>query len=473
LLKSTRQQYHQRIAQVLEARFPEMVETQPELPAQHYTEAGLNAQAIPHWQRAGQRALERSAHVEAIAHLTTGLAILKRLPDTPERRQQELPLQITLGAALRVTKGSAAAEVEHTYARARQLCRQLGETPQLFPALWGLWAFYHGRGELPTARDLGEQLLTMAQHIQDPALLVQAHRALGTTLYFMGEVASGRAQLEQGMALYDPQAHRSLAFLYGGSDPEVGCRSYMAAALWLLGYPDQALQQSNEAVSLAQEMSHPLSVAYALSLAAMLRQFRREGQAAQERAEALMGLAHEQRFDIYVAAGWLWRRWGLSGPGQEGEDMAQMHWGLAAHREAGDELTRPYWLALLAEACGRTGQGEEALSTLDEALRMVQHQGGHFYEAEIYRLKGELLLANASAKHTEAETCFHQALDIAGRQQAKSWELRAAMSLSRLWQQQGKGTEARALLAPIYSWFIEGFDTADLQEAKALLEELS
>jgi predicted ATPase len=302
---------------------------------------------------------------------------------------------------------------------------------------------------------------------------LQAHRALGTTLYFMGELASGRAQLEQGMALYDPQEHRSLAFLYGGSDPEVGCRSYIVSALWLLGYPDQALQKSYEAISLAQELSHPLSQAYALSLAAMLRQFRREGQAAQERAEALMALSREQGFDIYLAAGMLWQGWALAGQGQEGGDIAQMRWGLAAHRAAGDELTRPYWLALLAEASGKIGQAEEALSMLSEALIMVHKQGEHFYEAEIYRLEGELRLVRAPAQHVEAETYFQQALAIARRQQAKSLDLRAAMSLSRLWQQQGKREEARKLLAPIYGWFTEGFDTADLQEAKALLAEVS
>src|SRR5262249_53056139 len=224
LLRSTRQQYHQRIAQVLEARFPETVETQPELVAHHYTEAGLTAQAIPYWQRAGQRAVERSANLEAVAHLTKGLALLATLPDTPERAQQELVVQTTLGPALLVTKGYAAPEVLQAYARARELCQQVGETPRLFQVLRGLWNFYLIRMELQTTRELGEHLLTLAQHIGDPALLLEAHCALGCTVDYLGEFAAAQAHYAQGIALYDPQQHRSHAVRYG-QDPGVVCRA--------------------------------------------------------------------------------------------------------------------------------------------------------------------------------------------------------------------------------------------------------
>ena len=367
LLRSTRQQHHQRIAQVLEAQFPDICETQPELLAQHYTEAGLIAPAIPHWQRAGQRAIQRSANVEAIGHLTKGLELLKTLPDTPERTQLELDLQIALGPVLMNTKGPAAPEVERAYARARELCQQVGETPQLFPMLWGLWYFHNGRAAHQTAQELGEQLLSLAQHIQDSAFLVVAHRALGNTLYHLGELTGARAHLEQGMALYDPQQHRSLAFLYG-QDLAVICRAWDALALWLLGYPDQALQRIHEALTLAREMAHLSSLAYALDWAAMLHRFRREVEAAQERAAAAITLSTEQGFALYLAWGRIVRGWTLAEQGQGAEGIAQICQGLAASRAAGIQAVLPYHLALLAEAYGKAGQGAEGLRVLAEAL---------------------------------------------------------------------------------------------------------
>ena len=253
LLRSTRQQYHQRIAQVMEAQFPEIAATQPELVAYHYTEGGLSAHAIPYWQQAGERAIQRSAHVEAIGHLTTGLEVLKTLADTRERLEQELRLQTTLGPALMATKGTGAPEVERTYARARELCQQTGETPQLFPVLYGLWLFYLVRAQLETARELGEQLLNLAQDTQDTILLLEAHRALGTSLFYLGELTPARVHLEQGMTLYDPQQHRSLAFRFG-QDPGVVCRGFAAWALGVVGYPDQALQRSYDTRALAEDL---------------------------------------------------------------------------------------------------------------------------------------------------------------------------------------------------------------------------
>jgi predicted ATPase len=471
LLRRTRQQYHQRIAQVLEERFPALCETQPELLAHHYTEAGILAQAIPYWQRAGQRAIERSAPVEAIAHLSKGLEVLGMLPDTPERAQQELGVQIALGQAWMAAKGQGVSEVEHAYTRARELCRQVGETPELFPILWGLWRFYVVRAAYQTARELAEQCLSLAQRVHDPGLLLVAHHALGGTLYHLGEFTRGRAHLEQGLALYDRQQHQHLAFRYG-MDIGVWCLSYGAWPLWQLGYPDQALTRSNEALTLAQELSHPLSLAAALGYAAMLHYSRREGPATQERAEANMALASEKGFPQYLAVGMIMRGWALAMQGQGEEGIAQLRQGLAAHRAAGAEVARSRDLALLAEAYGKVGQTEAGLSVLAEALAVVDQTGERYWEAELHRLQGELLLGLSTDNTTEAEACFHQALAIARRQEAKSLELRAAMSLSRLWQQQGKSQEAHDLLAPIYGWFTEGFDTADLQEAKALLEEL-
>jgi TOMM system kinase/cyclase fusion protein len=473
LLRSTRRQHHQRIAQVLEVRFPEVCATQPELLAHHYTEAALLAQAIPHWQRAGQRAVERSANLEAVAHLRKGLELVATLPDTPERAQQELLLQTTLGPALIATRGFAAPDVEQAYTRARALCQQVGENPQLFPVLWGLWVFYHVRGESQTARELGEQLLTLAQRVQDRALLLQAHHALGPTFLQLGELPLARAHFEQGIALYDPAQHRSQAFVYGGHDPGICCSAQGAVALWLLGYPDQAVQRSHEALTLARELAHPFSLANALEFASYLHHLRREGLQTQAHAEALMALAREQGFALRVTKARIARGWALAEQGQGAEGAALIRQGLVAEQATGAAKSRAYFLAMLAEASATTGEAEAGLRALAEAVETMQSTGERHHEAELYRLQGELLLACAAEPHAQAEACFQQALVVARRQQAKSLELRAAMSLSRLWQRQGRRHEARQLLAEVYGWFTEGFDTADLQEARALLDELS
>jgi len=472
LLKSTRQRYHQRIAQVLEAQFPETVETQPELLAHHFTEAGLAEHAVPYWQRAGQRASAGSAYVEAMSHFTKGLEVLQGLPDTPERAQRELDVQIALGQACIATKGQAAPEVGQIYRQARGLCRQVEDVPQLCRVLWGLFSFHVVRAELQTARKLGEELLSLAQHLQDLVYLQGAHFALGSTLLYLGEFPLSRQQWEQSLALYDPPQHHAHAVLFGW-DIGVFGRAQAPHALWSLGYPDQALTMSHKAVALAQELSHPFSLAVALDYAAMLHQFRREPQAVREWAEAAIALCTEQGFAYYLAWGTTMQGWAQVAQGQREDGLAQMRHGLAALRATGAALRLPYYLALLAEACGQTGQAAEGLTLLAEALAQVHKAGESQTEAELHRLKGELLLSLSADNHAEAEGCLHQALAVARRQQAKSLELRAVTSLSRLWQQQGKWVEAHQLLAEIYGWFTEGFDTADLQDAKALLEELA
>jgi len=370
-----------------------------------------------------------------------------------------------------VTKGYAAPEVEHVYARARELCRQLGESLQLFHVLRGLFIFYLNRGALQTARELGEQLLILAQRQHAPPLLLEAHFAVGATLFWLGEVIPAHAHLEQGMALYDPHQHHSHAFLYG-QDPGVACLSLAALALWVLGYPDQALARIHEALTLAYERPHPFSLARALIYTGRLHQFRGEPHLTQARAEAAVTLSTEQGLVYWCAEGTILRGWALAAQGQSVEGIAQMCQGLATHQATGAELVRPYLLPLLAETYAQGGRVDEGLRVLDQALVSVHTTGERWWEAELHRLKGELLLALSAEKYAEAETCFHQALDSARRQEAKALELRAARSLARLWQQQGRRAEAQALLAPIYGWFTEGFDTADLQEAKALLAEL-
>jgi predicted ATPase len=479
LLKSTRQRHHQQVARVLEERFLETTETQPEVLAHHFTEAGLSEQAIPHWQRAGERAIQRSAYVEAISHLNSGLAVLKTLPDTSNRARQELDLQIALGQALIATKGQAAAEVGLAYSRARELCQQVEETALLFRVLYGLYNFHVVRAELQTVVKLSEELLRLAQSVQDPAYLLGPHFAQGSALFHLGKFPPAREHWEQSIALYDPRQHRANASLFG-FDLGVFCLCYTPHALWHLGYPAQALTKSQEALGLAQKLSHPMSQALALAYAAMLHQFRREEHAACEQAERAIAFCTEQGFAYYLAWAILIRGWTLTGQGQIEEGITQMRQGLAALRATGAELRRPYYLELLAEAYGRAGQAEGGLQLLDEALDLVHKTGEGWREAELYRLKGELFLLQAAgrggvrtAPAKDAETCFHRALTIARGQQARSLELRAAMSLSRLWQQQGKRGQARELLAPIYGWFTEGFDTADLQEARTLLQELA
>lgn len=302
-------------------------------------------------------------------------------------------------------------------------------------------------------------------------LRLQGHRALGDTLCSLGEWVRARAHLEQGIALYHPQQYHSHARLYG-QDPIMGCRTYAARALWVLGYPDQALHQSLEALALTQELSHPFSRAFAQLFAAWLHGFRREWQVVQEWTEKVMALAREHGFTQSLATGSI--HWGCAraaqGRGEEG--ITQIRHGLAGYQATGDKLAQPSFLALLAEAYRIGGQPAEGLHVLAESMTMAHAIGEGWYEAEQHRLKGELLLALSADYHAEAEACFQQALAIARRQQAKSWELRAATSLARLWQCQSKRAEARELLAPVYGWVTEGFDTADLQEAKALLEVL-
>jgi predicted ATPase len=470
LLKRTRQHYHQRIAQVLEAQFPATVDQQPELLAHHCTEAGLMAQAVGYWHQAGQSAIKRSAHVEALVHLRQGLALLQTLPETPERRQQELLLHIALGASLIATKGASAPEVAQTYTDARQLCAHLEDPQQLFPVLRGLWNHYANRAELQTAHVLGEQLLSLAQHVQDAAMLLAAHRAVGTTLSFLGAVASAHRHFAQGLALYDAQHHRALTFLYG-EDAGVICHSLDAWTLWYLGYPDQGLTRSQEAVRLVQQSAHPLSLAFVMGRAAMFHQVRREVQATQVCAATAIRLAQEQGFTQWRAIGALQQGWALVQQGQAQEGLAQLTEGLGAFRATGAEINRSYFLALLAETYGTMAHPEAGLTILREALTHVDSSGERFYEAELHRLKGALLFQQHADNQAEAETCFHHALDLARHQQAKSFELRAATSLARLWHQQGKRQEAHDLLAPVYGWFTEGFETADLQEAKALLED--
>jgi predicted ATPase/class 3 adenylate cyclase len=482
LLLERRKVLHKRTGQAIEALYHSRLEDHYSELAHHYSRSGNTQKAIEYLQLAGQQAVQRSANAEAVTHFTAALELLQTLADTPERAQQELSLQIALGRPLAVTKGFGAPEVGAVYTRALELCRQIGETPQLFPVLWGARTFYFFRVDLQTARELAERLIPLAQHAQDSALLLEAHTGLGAVLFSLGEVVSARAHLEQAMALYDPGQRRASIARYG-ADLGVNGRSLLAKILWLLGYPDQALTRSRAALTLVQEIDHPWNTAVVWINDTELHQFLHAAQAVQQQAEALIVLSNEQGFSSLLAAAIVRRGWALAEQGQAEEGIQQIQRGMAAHRATGDELFHPYHLALLAEAYGKAGQVEDGLIALAEALATVDRTGERQCEAELYRLKGQLTLQQFQVSgfkfqvppnsQTEAEACFHKAIEIARRQSAKSLELRAVMSLSRLWQQQGKKDEARQMLAEIYGWFTEGVDTADLKEAKALLEELA
>jgi predicted ATPase len=472
LLRSTRQQYHQRIAQVLVARFPEICETQPELVAQHYTKAGCTEQAVVYWQRAGQQASDRWAYLEAINYFTTGIELLKILPEIPVRTQQSLTLHIALGAALQIAKGHMAPEVEHAYTQARTLCQQVGETPELFQVLFGLWRFYNTRSQFHTARELGDTLLRLAQRADDPGLAVIAHNALGVTWFNLAMLPAARMHLETGIARYTPD-RRCAPLVRMGHDPDVSCRAYAARTLWLLGYPAQALVRVHEALALAHALSHPYSLTFAQATAAWVAQWRRDAPAVHAQAEAAIALATAQGFSTWAAMGMILRGWARAKQAQDEEGMVQIRQSIAARREARGVLNIPYYCTVLADVCAHLGHPVDGLQALAEAHTLVEQHEVRWWEAEVCRLRGVLLLLQPGTPLAEAEAWVRRALDVARRQEAKSLELRAAMSLARLWQQQGKQAEAHELLAPIYGWFTEGFDTADLQEAKALLDELA
>ncbi len=472
LLRSKRHQLHAKIGRTMEERLPKIAEARPELLAHHFTEAGLASQAIIYWQRAGDRDLRRSAYAEAISHLKEGLELLEELPGRPERIGQELSLRLTLALALTATRGYAGPEVGETYLRARELCRELGEAPpQLFAVLHGLYRFYHVRGELQAAREAGEQLLKLAVNAQDSGLFVEANRALGVPSFWLGDVTSALENLEQGARLYRAQKHRSHPSVFG-IDPGVVCLSYASLALWHLGHPEQGYNRSCEALALARNLSHHHSLALALVWAAWLHQFRREPQAARRHAEAAIALCAEQGFPMFMSMGAILRGWALVQEGCGEEGSAQMRQSLADLRATGAGLWQPTFLSLIAEADGRIGQAERALEVIGEAMAIVDCNDERFYEAELHRLKGELLLVSTPPDLSGAERCFRIALEIAERQMAKSLGLRAALSLARLWTKEGRRQEAHDLLAPIYGWFIEGFDTPDYKEANALLDEL-
>jgi predicted ATPase len=472
LLRARRQQLHAAIAAALEREVPEIVAVQPELLAHHCTEAGLTQQAIDNWRRAGERAIEGSANLEAIAHLTRGLDILKDLPEGPQRDEKELAFQVALLTPLFAARFGSA-EGERAAARASELSRKVSADPRShFRALFGLTMTYSVRGKIRIGLKTAEQLVVVGERLHDPEPLGYAHHAMGNTLLWFGELRAARMHLEKGIALYQPEWGRSLAFRFGFNCAS-NCHFFLARVLWHLGYPDQAMTSAERAVAIAATVSHPVSRAGALSWAAALHQLRGEIERARKVGETDLALTTEEMLPFFRAHAIIFRGWALFKQGHYQEGTARMREGLVAYRATGADLECSHWLALMAEAHRDIGQPEQGLRLIAEALDHVAQTGIVYYEPELHRLDAELRLRLDTPDEQRAETSLRRALKTARRQQAKSWELRAATSLARLWGEQGRRAEARDLLVPVYGWFTEGFDTADLKDAQAMLDRLA
>jgi class 3 adenylate cyclase/predicted ATPase len=470
LLRDRRRSLHANIARMLESRDPEIGTTEPELLAHHYTEAGLIAPAIAHWQRAGERGARRSSNLEAINHLRGALDLLGRLPEVAERAGRELTILITLGPCLMATKGWGSPDVEAAYERARQLARELDRSAELFPALWGLWLVAHAGGHAAAARALQGELLALAQRQGNATLVLQAHHAGWSTYCSDGEFRTAQRHVEQGVSLYRPEMHGQQALTYGGHDPCVCALSMAALSQFILGFPEQARQHSDEAVRLAREIGHAPTLAHGLWYRAELCQIQGAASEAAELASIVLELALERGMAQYAAWSMMVQGWAECTRGNPRQGLARVEDGLAALRANGMKYHLPHRSALLAQAQAAAGKVEAALTTIEETLKSVEETGERWFESEAYRLRAVLLLARSEAD--QAEACLQHAIGVAARQQARLWQLRAASTLARHWHERGHSSKARDLLQPIYDGFTEGFDTRDLLEAKTLLVEL-
>jgi predicted ATPase len=469
--RARRRRYHLRIAQAIEKLYASRLEDWYEALAYHFREGNNLEKAVIYSHRAGVKAASHFASREAVLYFEQALGALEHLPEGRQKLEQAIAIRIDLGPALIAIGSYLAPEVEENYAQARKLCEQLGETNQLFPVLWTLSRIRNWRGELPAARQLAEQLLSLGRREQDSLRLLEAHHTLWAISLDMGELASAKDYAEQGFTLYEHQRYTQLGSAYGVHDPAVCSRIHAAKAVWLLGYPDQALQAIEDALSMARKMSHPYTLGFALTAAIWIHHHRGESQASQDVLENLMALATEQEHRRWLRAANFLQGWLMVEQGQWERGLAQMGRGKGELIIEGRQQI--YYATLVAQAWLKGGQIEEAHSVLTKALARVRDTGVRYYEAELHRIKGEVLLRRSASSRKEAETCFYTAIDLSHHQGAKSLELRAIMSLSVLWQKQGKREEARQMLEEIYGWFTEGFDTADLKEAKKLVKALS
>ena len=465
LLKSTRQHCHRQVAELLEARFPETVDTDPELMAHHYTAAGCIEQAVTYWDKAGRRAVQRSANIEAARHLGTALELQNKLPNTRERKRNELALRMMLGPALINTKGPLSEEVQSNYARAQRLCTQLPESPMHFTALWGSWRITRNFVE---KQRIADELLTLAKRLADQKLELQAHHTQWATLFHLGKHDGCLRHVAKGLYLYNPADYRTHASMYGGHDPKVcGCGE-AAFSLWLLGKPDSSLERADDALAWARGLSHSGSLVHALDMNLLLHRYRRDAATVLVRAEELIDFAGREKFPVHEAKGLVFRGWALAQLGEPEQGIKLLRSGLASQKDVGTREDFPIFIDMLAEILGMTGRSEEGLRHIDHVLSETEASGLRFWTAELYRRMGHLLLERNEKSKAKKE--FRRARTVAREQNAISLELRTAMSLVRLWAERGKAREAHDVLSSVYGKFTEGFDTTDLKEAAILLE---
>ena len=464
LLRRRRQELHRRVAAASETHFSDLVERQPELLAHHLTAAGDTERAAHQWLKAGRYAAEQSAYLEAIAHLERGLGLLPSLPESPDRDGCEIDLQLALAGCLLTAKGAAAAKLP--YVRAFDLAESSGSQQQRFDALYGVWQSTNMAGGSAAAGPLSARLLSMTEQEGDDGLRLQAHHSAWATLAFAGDPAKTREHTDAGRLLYDPEKHASHRFVYGGHDPGACARLLGSWAEWLLGYPETALASITNSVSMAERIAHPFTLSLALTFCAVLHLNRREPERALSAVEAVEALVAEQRLSLPLDLGMVHGA-ALVGHGGGEEAVVRIREGVAKSTGLG----RPYGLAFLAEGLAWHGDRAAALAALQEGLEIAGTTGEHGWDTELHRLAGTVLLAEN--KLNEGEASLQQAIRIAQAQQAKSLELRAVRDLARLCGEQGRRAEALDLLAPLYGWFTEGFDTVDLKEAKALLDQLA
>ncbi|MBI2807937.1 MAG: protein kinase [Planctomycetes bacterium] len=469
MLKSKKQIVHRRIAEAIEKQYPDLAERQPEVLAHHCTEAGLTPQAIAYWTKAGLRSQERSANAEAASHLRRGLELLATLPDTPERLGQELAMQIPLATVLIASQGYATPEVGPILERARELGLKSAQPQALMAVLWSTWAWRVVREELALCLDLGREILQLAEAQNDDGFRMEAHFVQGLTCFYRGDFTRSLEHVQTGLTLYDAERCKFWS-RYTGQNSAATLRCYQALSLWCLGYPDRAIAAADEAVTVAQAANHPFTICYALHHRGWLQQFLRLGKEVSASAEAELKVAGEQGFDFWKAEGAFCKVAGLLLQDDAASALELVDQALSAFQATGAALSLAHFLSYRAEANWKLGRHENALKTIDEAIAACAKNGNNFLLAELHRLKGEMLVSRSEQGAIDAEACYQDSLAVAQKQQAKSWELRTTLSLCRLWDRQGRRAEARARLTSVLGWFTEGFTTADLLDAKTLLE---
>jgi class 3 adenylate cyclase/predicted ATPase len=472
LLIERRKQIHEQVGQAIEVLYSNQLEDRVSALAHHYSRSDNVEKAIEYLGRAGQQAMQRFAYAESIERFTAATVLLAKLPDRPERKQRELGLQLLLSVAYLPVKGWASTEVERASVRARELCHALGDPPEVSVALWGIYVIRLLRAELTRALEIGELLLQSAQKTNDHALLLYAHASIGFAAHEMGDSLSGRRHFEAVVSLYNRSVDHHLVSRFSGADVGVAGLAYLALSLWKLGYPTQALERMNEALALADALVHPLSLHFAQFFLGILYEQRREPTATLASAERLIALCAEHGITIQLAHATAQRGWALTQLGRHEEGFKLLEGGLATLQSIRMNLRYPHHVTLLIDPCIAYGRLTEAEEHLTAAFRSMRENEDRYAEAELNRLQGELLLKKALQNADEAQRCFERAIEVSRQQQGKSFELRATTSLARLLASQGHRDKSRARLAEIYNWFTEGFDTADLKDAKALLDEL-